>query len=72
MGVLYLEVIEQMNSAKGLSYKYKLYAFAEKNIHLYYNDNLKDPACKRNFGFLCIYTFTDEAWELGGMLRFSF
>lgn len=56
MEVLYLQVMQQMNGAKGLSYKYKMYAMPlwKKIIPLYYNDNLKDPACKRNFGFWCI------------------
>lgn len=44
-----------MNGTKDLSYKYKMHAFGEKGIPFYYNDNLEDLACKRNFGFGYIY-----------------
>ena len=73
MEVLYLEVIEQMNSAKGLSYKYKLYAFAEKKIFTHITMTIWKILPVREILDFCVFTtFTDEAWELGGMLRFSF
>lgn len=56
-----MEVTQQMNGSKCLSYKYKMCMLLQKRkIHLYYSDNLKYPV-KEILDFGVFTTLTDEA-----------